>query len=485
MKSIQENCGMFGLFSQKDCVHDIYQGIDFLQHRGQEYCGISTYNEDIGREKQIDFLEQRKEELDGDLSFGKEINHITHHGKVIDTFTDEELRILKGTWGIGHVSLWERQPMKWQTKIGEIAIAFSGNVINSDELMKEMMDRGKSFYKSYDIETISKVIIEEPDIVSGIMRLAHKVRGAYSLVVLTKEGIYAARDIYGFRPLMLGKDAGRYAVSSESRAIQNLGMENFRDVRPGEIVLINENGFHTMGQVPSSHKAHCAFEWAYTASIDSIIDGVYVQEARNNLGAQLAQRDIDEGGIDADIVAPVPLSGIGHALGYHRQSNINYQEVFLYHRYADRSYMQATQIAREKMAKRKLSVLHYAVKGKKIIICDDSIVRGTQIMNKVNELKNAGAKEVHVRVSCPPLMYPCDFGISTRSYDELIARQLIQTGDLTSMDQLREMEAWIAHRIGADSVKFNSLNAFVQALMIPRHDLCLRCFDGINPLDQR
>jgi amidophosphoribosyltransferase len=483
MKSIQENCGMFGLFSRKECVHDIYQGIDFLQHRGQEYCGISTYNKDIGRVKQIDFLEQSKEEFDGDLSFGNEINHITHHGKVIDTFTDEELKILKGTWGIGHVSLWERQPMKWQTSIGEIAIAFSGNVINSDELMKEMMDRGKSFYKSYDIETISKVIIEEPDIVSGITRLADKVRGAYSLVVLTKEGIYAARDIYGFRPLMLGKDAERYAVSSESRAIQNLGMENFRDIRPGEIVLINENGFHTMGQVPSPQKAHCAFEWAYTASIDSIIDGVYVQEARSNLGAQLAQRDIDEGDLDADIVAPVPLSGIGHALGYHQRSNINYQEVFLYHRYADRSYMQATQIARERMAKRKLSVLPYAVKGKKIVICDDSIVRGTQIMNKVNDLKNAGAKAVHVRVSCPPLMYPCDFGISTRSYDELIARQLTKTGDITSMDQLREMEAWIAHRIGADSVKFNSLDAFVQALMIPRHDLCLRCFDGVNPLD--
>jgi len=485
MKSIQENCGLFGLFSQKECVQDIYQGIDFLQHRGQEYCGISTYNNETGRVKQIDFLEQGKEELDGDLSFGKEINHITHHGKVIDTFTDEELRILKGTWGIGHVSLWERQPMKWQTKIGEIAIAFSGNVINSDELMKEMMDRGKSYYKSYHIETISKIIIEEPDIVSGITRLADKVRGAYSLVVLTKEGIYAARDIYGFRPLMLGQDAERYVVSSESRAIQNLGMENFRDVRPGEIVLITENGFHTMGQVPSPRKAHCAFEWAYTASIDSIIDGVYVQEARSNLGAQLAQRDIDEGDLNADIVAPVPLSGIGHALGYHQRSHINYQEVFLYHRYADRSYMQATQIAREKMAKRKLSVLPYAVRGKKIIICDDSIVRGTQIMNKVNDLKNAGATAVHVRVSCPPLMYPCDFGISTRSYDELIARQLIKTGNITSIDELRELESWIAHRIGADSVKFNSLNAFVQALMIPRHDLCLSCFDGINPLDHR
>ncbi len=483
MKSIRENCGIFGLYTQKECVYDIYQGIDFLQHRGQEYCGISTYNQEIDRINQIDFLEQQNEERDSDLSFGKEINHVTHHGKVIDTFTDEELRSLKGYWGIGHVSLWERQPMKWQTRHGEIAVAFSGNVINADELMQEMMDRGKSFYKSYDIETISKIIIEEPDTVSGIKALAKKVKGAYSLVVLSKDGIYATRDIYGFRPLMLGKDTKRYAVSSESRAIQNLGMENVRDIGPGEIVLINDRGFQTVGQVHSPRKAYCAFEWAYTSSIDSIIDGVHVQEARNNMGAQLAQRDIDEGGLDADFVAPVPLSGIGHALGYHQRSKINYQEVFLYHRYADRSYMQATQVAREKMAKRKLSVLHYAVKGKSIVLCDDSIVRGTQIMNKVRDLKNAGARGVHVRIACPPLMYPCDFGVSTRSRDELIARQLINTGDITSMDQLLEIEAWIANKVGADSVKFNTMDAFVSALMIPRKELCLRCFDGINPLE--
>jgi len=482
MESIQENCGVFGIYTTRKCVYDIYQGIDFLQHRGQSYCGISTYNLAIDRIQQIDFLDSTKDDPDNDLSFGREINHVTHHGKVIDTFTDEELKSLKGNWGIGHVSLWERQPMKWQTGLGEIAVAFSGNVINSDELMKEMMDRGKSFYKSYDIETLSKVIIEEPDIESGLRALATKVKGAYSLVVLTKDGVYAARDKYGFRPLMLGKGTDGYAVSSESRAIQNLGMENVRDVRPGEIVLINETGVHTVGQVESPRTAHCAFEWAYTASIDSIIDGVYVQEARNHLGAHLAQRDLDEGGISADFVSPVPLSGIGHALGYHQRAGINYQEVFLYHRYADRSYMQVTQIAREKMAKRKLSVLPYAVKDRKIVLCDDSIVRGTQIMNKVRDLKNAGAREVHVRVACPPLMYPCDFGISTRSYDELIARQFMPTGDITTMDQLREIEAWIAQRIGAESVKFNTLDAFVSALMMPREDVCLRCFDGKDPL---
>ncbi len=484
MKSIQDNCGVFGIYSQKDCVYDIYRGIDFLQHRGQEYCGISTFDQIVDRERQIDFFKNRDDDEVWDTTPGDQINHVTHHGKVINTFSDEELRSLTGRWGIGHVSLWERQPMKWHSRLGEIAVAFSGNVMNSAELMQEMMDRGKSFYKSYAIETISKIIIEEPDIVSGIAALASKVKGAYSLVVLTRDGVYAARDIYGFRPLVLGNDGERFAVGSESRAMQNLGMSIYRDVRPGEIVLINERGFQTVKQLHSPRKAHCAFEWAYTASIDSLLDGVFVQEARNNMGARLAQRDIDEGGIAAEIVSPVPLSGIGHALGYHRQSKIDYQEVYLYHRYADRSYTQATQIAREKMAKRKLSILPYAVKGRSIVLCDDSIVRGTQIMYKVKELKNAGAREVHVRVACPPLMYPCDFGVSTRSYEELLARKFFGTGDIMSMKDLRDLEAWIASKIDADSVKFNTMDDFVAALKLPRGELCLKCFDGHVPWEE-
>ena len=205
-----------------------------------------------------------------------------------------------------------------------------------------------------------------------------------------------------------------------------------------------------------------------------------MQEARNNLGESLAQRDIDDGGLDADIVAPVPMSGVGHALGYHRRSGISYQDVFLYNRYADRSYTQITQIARERMAKRKLSVLPY-VKGKRVVLCDDSIVRGTQILNKVRDLKKAGAKEIHVRVACPPLMYPCAFGISTRSEGELLARKHVGTGDIMSMDDLIDLEGWVAHTIGADSVKFNTMDAFVASLCIPRSNLCLQCFDGIVP----
>jgi amidophosphoribosyltransferase len=439
-------------------MHEIYHGIDFLQHRGQEYCGIATYERGSGS-----------------------INQVTHYGKVASSFTNMDLEYLRGTWGIGHVSLWERQPMQWQSQLGEIAVAFSGNLLNADQLISDMKNRGKAFLHGYNVEILSKIIMEEHDVVSGIRALSEKIKGAYSLVVLTKDGVYAARDIYGFRPLILGKGAGKFVVSSESRAIQNLEFEVVRDVRPGEILLINDKGFQTVEQFDSPRTAHCAFEWAYTASLDSIIDGFPVQEARNRLGASLAQRDIEEGGLEADIVAAVPMSGIGHALGYHRRSKVSYQEVFLYNRYADRSYTQSNQLARERMAKRKLSVLQYAIKGQRVVLCDDSIVRGTQILYKVLDLKQAGAEEVHVRIACPPLMYPCDFGISTRSYEELAARHYFKESDITSMEQLRELEALIAKQIGADSVKYNSLDAFTSALGMSGQQLCLRCFDGVDP----
>lgn len=455
MKSIQDNCGVFGLYSKNPCVKDIYHGIDFLQHRGQEYCGISTF--------------------DGGM------HQITHYGKVGNTFTDQELGLLKGKMGIGHVSLWERQPVLWQSKIGEIALAFSGNINNAHELIEEMKNRGHAFYRAYNIELIAKIIIEAGDIVEGLRVLSRKARGAYSLVLLTAGAVYAARDVFGFRPLILGKDGTRVAVSSESRALQNLDIPIVRDVRPGEIVRLDADGIQTVEQLPSTRTAHCVFEWAYTASIDSIIDGLYVQEARSNLGEKLAQRDIEEGGQPADIVAPVPMSGIGHALGYHKKSGLRYLDVFLYNRYADRSYTQSSQHAREKMAKKKLSVLPYAVKDKRIVLCDDSIVRGTQIRYKVLDLKKAGAKEVHVRIACPPLMYPCDFGVSTRSYEELAARQLFKSGNLESMRELKELETWIAREIAADSVKYNSVESFVAALGMSRDRLCLKCFDGVVP----
>ncbi|HOK06535.1 MAG TPA: hypothetical protein PLJ03_04970 [Syntrophales bacterium] len=380
MASARDNCGVFAIYSQRPCVWDIFNGLDFLQHRGQEYCGIATYDDHI--------------------------HQVTHHGRAGTSFTIQDLEYLRGNWGIGHVSLWERQPMSWQSQVGDISVAFSGNIINAEDLIREMKSCGHAFYRGYHVEILAKIIMESKDILTGIEAISRRVRGAYSMVILAKEGVYGVRDPYGFRPLIIGRDKERLVCCSESRALQNMDMEVVRDVAPGETVLLNDNGVTSVLRLPSPRKAHCAFEWAYTASIDSRIDGLYVQEARHRLGGALARRDREEGNDRFDIVAPVPMSGIGHALGYHRASGIPYQEVFLYNRYADRSYTQSSQTAREKMAKRKLSVLPFAVEGKRIVICDDSIVRGTQILTKVRDLKAAGAREVHVRIACPPPHVP-------------------------------------------------------------------------------
>ncbi len=434
---MNENCGIFGIYNahKEPAAKDIYYGIFKLQHRGQRYCGIATSSRDI-------YI-------------------TTHKGFVRHTFTDDELFNLKGASGIGHVSLKERQPIVLISRMGKFAIAFSGNILNGKRLRDELKERGHSFSAETDIELIGKLISCEKDFLKGIIRLSEKVNGSYSLVMLTKHGIYAARDPRGFKPLILGKNHQQFAVSSESRAFAVAGMEIYRDVEPGEVVLINADGIKTVAHIRNGDSAFCAFEWAYTASVDSVIDGIPVMRARENFGIKLSKRD---GKFDADVVAPVPFSGIGCTLGYHKESRIPYQEVFLIDRFASRSYTPLTQESRDEEARIKLSVIKDNVVGKRIILCDDSIVRGTQIQYKVMELKNAGAKEVHVRIACPPLMAPCFYGISTRSYSELATQKYTLEG--------------IRKKIGADTLVYNTLEDFVDAIGLPAGKLCLSCFTG-------
>ncbi|MBN1445571.1 MAG: amidophosphoribosyltransferase [Candidatus Omnitrophica bacterium] len=434
---MDENCGIFGLYNagRENAAKDVYYGIFKLQHRGQRYCGIATRSGNI-------YL-------------------TTHKGFVRHTFSEDEIRCLKGFSGIGHVSLKERQPIFLISRMGKFAIAFSGNIMNGKKLRAGLKEKGHSFNSETDIELLGKLISYEKDFLTGIANLSSKVKGAYSLVILTKSGIYAARDPYGFKPLILGKGKNRFAVSSESRPFDLLGLELHRDVEPGEIVFINKDGVKTLARVKNGHPAFCAFEWAYIASTDSIIEGIPVIRVRENFGSRLAKKD---GKIEADIVAPVPMSGIGCALGYHKESKIPYQEVFLLDRFASRSYTRHTQESRDEEARIKLSVIKENVKGKRIVLCDDSIVRGTQIQFKVMELKHAGAKEVHVRIACPPLIAPCFYGISTRSYRELAAKRL-------SLEGIRE-------KIGADTLRYNSLEDFIGAVGLPANHLCLSCFTG-------
>lgn len=434
---MSENCGIFGICNanSEPASRDIYYGIFKLQHRGQRHCGIATASRDI--------------------------HIITHKGFVRHTFTDDELCMLKGASGIGHVSLKERQPIVLISRMGKFAIAFSGNILNGQKLRDGLKERGHSFNSETDIELIGKLISIEKDFLNGIMKLREKVKGSYSIVMLTKQGIYAARDPQGFKPLILGKNGRQFAVSSESRPFDITGMEIYRDVEPGEVVLINKDGIKTVAKVKDGNPAFCTFEWAYTASVDSVIDGISVMKARENFGIKLAKRDKK---ISADIVSPVPFSGIGCALGYHGESGIRYEEAFLIDRFASRSYTPLTQASRYEEARIKLSVIKNNVVGKKIILCDDSIVRGTQIQFKVMELKNAGAKEVHVRIACPPLMSPCFYGLSTRSYNELATKKYTLEG--------------IRKKIGADTLEFNTLEDFIDAIGLPADHLCLSCFTG-------
>lgn len=427
-----ENCGISGIYSNDNCVEKLWYSIFKLQHRGQRYCGIAT--------------------------FDKEIKIITHKGFVRHTFSSEELKTLTGNLGIGHVSLRDRQPIVLESKIGRFAIAYTGNIINFNELFEKLQMNGHSFSGRTHIELIAKLIAQGKDFIDGIEKMNAQIKGSYSLVILNKEGIYAVRCPYGFKPLILGRDKDTYGVASESRALSALGMNIERDVEPGEIILIDKKGFQTKKKLPSERKFYCAFEWAYIASMDSIIQGIPVAQARNNLGAMLAKKD----NVKADLVSAVPFSGIGHALGYHKESKIPYDEVFLIDRFASRSYTPLEQREREEEARIKLSVIECNTKGKKIILCDDSIVRGTQIMKKVMELKSAGAKEVHVRIACPPLLAPCRFDISTRSYEELAAKKY-------SIEEICKL-------IGADSLRYNTIDDFVKAIGIPVNELCLECF---------
>jgi amidophosphoribosyltransferase len=434
---LKENCGVFGIYSDQSAVRSIHSALHFLQHRGQQYCGIAT--------------------SDGEMLLIQ-----SHKGRVAPSFTREDFEILQGNFGIGHVSLRDRQPMTLHSNLGDFAICFNGNIVNADDLVASLKKRGMSFWLDSHTELLSKIVAQEESFVEGIRAIKRKTDGSYSLLILNKDGIIAARDELGFKPLVLGKRQGEYAVSSESRALQNLDFEIVRDVKPGETVLINGEGFKTLDFVEGKRTAFCAFEWAYTASVDSIIESLSVDKARNNMGAMLARQDKDK--LEADIVAPVPNSGIGHAEGYHLESGLPLKNVFLLDRYGDRSYTQVTQEERDQEAKKKLSVLQEAVKGKRVVLCDDSIVRGTQIREKVKELKSFGAKEVHVRIAVPPLMHPCRYGLSTREYDELIARRM-------------PVEK-ICKYIEADSLVYNTLEDLVKALGKGKNELCLYCWDG-------
>ncbi len=429
-------CGIFAISAKENIIDDLFLGTFYLQHRGQQYCGISTYSGDTIKIK-------------------------THRGMVRATFTDD-LKGMDGTMGIGHTSLKDRQPIKLDSKMGEFTICFEGNIINREQLIDELKKEGHSFYTDSDIEVIAKLIALGNDFVDGIEKMAERIRGAYALVILSRGKIYAARDKYAFRPMIIGQRDGAIVVTSESCSFVNLGFSILRDVKPGEILEIYDSHIETKKIIPAEFTQYCSFEWVYTANAASIIDGLSVDIARRNLGSALARRYP----VGADIVAAVPNSGIGHAIGYSQESKIPFDNVFIKYDYASRSYTQPTQAERDREAKIKLIPVPAKIKDRSVVICDDSIVRGTQMKNDlVVKLRNNGVKHIHARVACPPLKAPCMYGVATRSKDELAAHQ-------KSIEQIREY-------IGVDGLAYNTLDDLGKALGRPLDQICTSCWTDI------
>ena len=451
--SIHEECGVFGVYLNKtaDAAALTYQALYSLQHRGQESCGIVVND-------------------DGVFTYHKAL------GLVGQVFDREELdKLGKGQISIGHVrysttggnSAANAQPLVVRHIKGPMSLAHNGNLTNARELREQFELKGMIFHSTNDTEVISYTITEErlraPSIEEAVCKAMYRIKGAYSLLIMSPKKLIAARDPNGFRPLCLGRLDDGYVISSESCAFDSLGAQFIRDIKPGEIVIIDENGLRTIEEHCGKRGSLCVFEYIYFARPDSVIDGAGVHEARLRAGGFL----FEEHPVDADIVIGVPDSGLDAALGFSQASGIPYGIGFIKNRYIGRTFIQPTQAQRTNSVKLKLNAISSTVKGKRVVMIDDSIVRGTTSARIVGLLREAGAKEVHVRISCPPFISPCYFGTDIDSKDKLIACRM-------SVEE-------ICSFIGADSLGYLSLEN-VKRLTGRDQGFCTACFDEKYPV---
>lgn len=459
MDELHEECGVFGAYDLdgESVSSGIYYGLLALQHRGQESCGIAV--SDTRGPK------------------GKVLSH-KDMGLVNEAFTPEHLEHLQGNIGVGHVrystagssTRENAQPLVINYIKGTLGVAHNGNLINAPALRRELAKTGAIFQTTIDSEVIAYYIarerLESKSVEEAVGRAMGKIKGAYSLVVMSPRKLIGARDPFGFRPLCIGKRESTYYLASESCALDTIGATFIRDVEPGEIVTISpEKGIVSDKSHCISEKEHarCVFEYIYFARPDSYIDGVSVYNSRMLAGKYLA---IDSP-VDADLVVGVPESGNVAALGYSLQSGIPYGQAFVKNSYVGRTFIKPKQQNRDSSVQVKLNVLKEAVKGKRIIMIDDSIVRGTTSDRIVGMLRNAGAKEVHMRVSSPPFLWPCYFGTDVPAREQLIAYN-------RSVEQIRDI-------IGSDSLAYLKLERLKE--LSGGLGVCEGCFTGKYPLD--
>jgi len=461
--------GLFGVVSNNNCISSLYYGTDYHSHLGTEYGGIAFIDENGLPVKKI-----------------RDIANTQFKSKFYEG-SDE----IKSKLGIGVISDKDPQPLSFESKFGPYAICCAGLVTNKDVLVKQLIRKGISFSELTNgnintTELVAYLINQEENIIDGIERMYDKINGSISLLLLTKEGIYCARDRNGVTPLVIGEKERELAVTSETCAFPNLGFKIKKFIDPGETVFISRKGIEGKNKGNNFNKI-CAFLWIYTGFPASSYEGINVEKVRENCGRFLAKRD----NVKVDLVSGVPDSGTAHAIGYAMESGKPFRRVlFKYTPGYGRSYTPLSQDLRDSIALMKLIANADIANGNRIILCEDSIVRGTQLKNfTITKLKDAGAKEVHVRPACPPLMFPCIYNLSTRSISELAARKAIRALEGKDIEDVseyldpnskkyKEMVDWIAKDLGVTSLKYQLLEDMVKAIGLPKDKLCLYCWIG-------
>lgn len=453
MSSIHEECGVFAIYSKDtaDVAMQTYLGLYALQHRGQESCGIVVNDSGV-------------------FSYHKDL------GLVHEVFDKDTLASLgQGNIAVGHVrysttgnsNRSNAQPLVVRHVKGPMALAHNGNLTNAYELRREFELGGAIFHTTNDTEVISYAITQQRLVCSSIEEAVEKamdkIQGAYSLVVMSPQKLIAARDPVGFRPLSIGRLGGAYVIASETCAFDSIGAEFVRDVQPGEVIVIDENGIRSIGTHVAKKSHICVFEYVYIARPDSVIEGSSVHQARIKAGEYLWQ----EHPVEADVVIGVPDSGLDAALGFANASGIPYGVGFIRNRYIGRTFIQPTQTERTNSVRIKLNVVKETVKGKRVVLVDDSIVRGTTSRRTVNLIREAGAKEIHVRISCPPFISPCYFGTDIDSKENLIACKMTVPE--------------IAKEIGADTLGYLSVDAVKRLAENSDCEFCNGCVTGNYP----
>lgn len=452
MDELHEECGVFGVYSQenRNVAYTVYYGLYALQHRGQESAGIA-------------------------VSFADKISYFKGMGLVPEVFANGNLdKLPEGDIAIGHVrysttgasQLLNAQPVVFTGKCGRTAVAHNGNLINTKQLRDELISQNSVFQTTIDSEVIAALInsLSDGDILTGVKRACAKFKGSYALVVMTTDKLIAVRDPFGIRPLCLGATESDVVVASETCALDAIGAEFLRDVKPGEIVVIDSEGIHSnmMDDIPEKSRM-CIFEYVYFARHDSVLDGLSVYEARKEAGRLLAKHCP----VDADLVSGVPDSANVAARGYAEESGIPFVEALAKNRYVGRTFIQPDQHQRENSLNVKMNALRANIYGKRVIIIDDSIVRGTTMRKIIKMLRNAGATEIHVRVCSPIIKHPCHLGIDIQTYSQLIGAY--------------KNEKQICESLGADSVKYLTVNQLVSTCKGCNLDFCLGCFNGDYP----